>query len=90
MPVSVMRAKGQVTIPRDVREAVHLEEGDPVQIEVTDAGILLRPMKLIDASQGWFWSPEWQQGEREASADISAGRVKTSESVEDFLQSLDD
>ena len=90
MPVSMMRAKGQVTIPREVREAAHLEEGDHLQIEVTDGGILLRPMKLIDASQAWFWSPEWQQGEREASADISAGRVKTAEPLEDFLQSLDD
>ena len=45
---------------------------------------------LIDASQAWFWSQEWQQGEREASADIKAGRVKTSGSAEAFLESLDD
>ncbi len=90
MPVSVIRAKGQVTIPRDVREAAHLEEGDPIEIEITADGILLRPKKLIDASQAWFWSREWQQGEREASADIKAGRVTTSGSSAAFLESLDD
>ncbi len=34
MPISVIRAKGQLTIPADVRQAAHLEEGDPVEIEV--------------------------------------------------------
>ena len=90
MPVSVIRAKGQVTIPQDVREAAHLEEGDPVEIEITADGILLRPKKLIDASQAWFWAREWQDGEREASADIKAGRVLASESTAAFLKSLDD
>ncbi len=90
MPISVIRAKGQLTIPADVRQAAHLEEGDPVEIEVTADGILLRPRKLIDASQAWFWSPGWQEGEHEASADIAAGRVTTSASPEAFLESLDD
>jgi len=90
MPISVVRAKGQVTIPQDVREAAHLMEGDPVEIEITADGILLRPQKLIDASQAWFWTREWQQGEREASDDIKAGRVTTLESAAAFLESLDD
>ncbi len=90
MSVSVMRAKGQLTIPLDVREAAHLEEGDPVEIEITADGILLRPKKLIDASQAWFWTEAWQAGEREASADIEAGRVTTSASSPSFLESLDD
>jgi AbrB family looped-hinge helix DNA binding protein len=89
MPVSVMRAKGQVTIPQDVREAAHLEAGDPIEIEMTADGILLRPKKLIDASQAWFWTQDWQDGEREASADIKAGRVTTSGSTAAFLESLD-
>jgi len=89
MAVAIMRAKGQMTIPQDVREAAHLEEGDPVEIELTADGILLRPKKLIDASQAWFWTPEWQRGERAASADIEAGRLTTQASSEAFLDSLD-
>ena len=89
MAVAIMRAKGQVTIPQDVRAAAHLEEGDPIEIVVTADGILLRPKKLIDASQAWFWTPEWQQGERAASADITSGRLATYASSEDFLDSLD-
>ncbi len=84
-----MRAKGQVTIPADVRQAARLDEGDLVEVEIVEDGILLRPMKLIDASQAWFWTPEWQEGERQADADIAAGRVIRFESDEEFLAYLD-
>lgn len=87
--VTTVRAKGQVTIPTDVRRAVRLEEGDPVRVEIVEDGILLRPMKLIDASQAWFWTPEWQVMEREADEDIAAGRVQRFESDEDFLAALE-
>jgi AbrB family looped-hinge helix DNA binding protein len=89
--VSILRGKGQITLPKEVREAAHLEEGDPVEIEVSSEGsIVLRPKKLIDASQAWFWSREWQAGEREADADIRAGRVTRHTSDEEFLASLDE
>jgi len=90
VPVSVIRAKGQVTIPQGIRAAAHLEAGDPVEIEITPDGILIRPKKLIDASQAWFCTRDWQDGELEASEDISAGRVTTFGSTADFLESLHD
>jgi len=89
--VSILRGKGQITLPREVREAAHLEEGDPVEIEVTSEGsIVIRPKKLIDASQAWFWTSEWQAGEMEAEADIRAGRLTRHTSTEDFLASLEE
>lgn len=84
-----MRAKGQVTIPADIRQAARLEEGDPVEVEIVEDGILLRPKKLIDASQAWFWTPEWQAGERQADEDIAAGRGMRFESDEEFLAFFD-
>ena len=90
MAATRVRAKGQVTIPREIRERAHLEEGDPVEVEMVPEGILLRPQKVIEASQAWFWSPDWQHGEREASLDIAEGRVEVSKSGEDLLESLDE
>jgi antitoxin PrlF len=83
-----MRAKGQVTIPAHIRDAARLEEGDPVEVEIVEDGILLRPKKLIDASQAWFWTPEWQAGERRADEDIAAGRVERFETDEEFFAAL--
>jgi len=85
---TVLRAKGQLTIPVEIREATRLEEGDPVEVEIVPEGILLRPMKVIDATQAWFWTPEWQQKEREADQDIAAGRIERFDSDEAFLEAL--
>jgi hypothetical protein len=45
---------------------------------------------LIDARQAWFWEPAWQAREREADADLAAGRVTRHESSADFLRALDE
>jgi antitoxin PrlF len=85
---TTVRAKGQVTLPDEIRKAAHLEEGDLLDAELTEDGILLRPQKVIDATQAWFWSPEWQSGEREAKADRDAGRVESFASDHEFLEAL--
>jgi antitoxin PrlF len=85
-----VRAKGQITIPSDIRKAAHLEEGDPIELEVVEGGVLLKPRKVIDATQAWYWTPAWQAGEREAAEDLAAGRSRVFESSDDFLTSLDE
>lgn len=90
MSMTAMRKKGQITLPKSIREAAHLSEGDPVLVEMTEEGILLKPQKVIDATQAWFWTPSWQEGEAEADADIAAGRLTRFSSDADFLDSLDD
>lgn len=41
-----VRRAAQITLPREVREAAQLEEGDYLDAEVTAAGILLRPVRV--------------------------------------------
>ena len=41
-----------------------------------------------DDSQAYFWTPEWQEGERRAHEDIAAGRVHRFDSLGDLLESL--
>lgn len=88
--MAIVRAKGQVTIPPEIRELAHLAEGDPVEFELVAEGILLKPQKIIDSTQAWFWTPAWQSGERAASDDIAAGRVEIYKTDEDFLASISD
>lgn len=85
-----MREKGQITIPAEIRRAARLAEGDPVEVELVQDGILLRPQKIIDATQAWFWTAAWQAGERAASEEGAAGEGTTYESGDDFLASLDE
>jgi antitoxin PrlF len=89
MARTTLRAKGQLTLPDDVRKAARLQEGDLLEAEVSETGeVILRPLATIDRSQAWFWTPEWQAGEREATEQIQRGEVKRYETDADFLNSL--
>ena len=83
-----LRANGQLTLPADVRAQAHADAGDVFIAEVSDEAIVLRPKKLIDASQAYFWSDQWQAAEREADADRKKGRVKRFRSVEELVADL--
>jgi AbrB family looped-hinge helix DNA binding protein len=85
---TTLRAKGQLTLPEEIRAAAHLEEGDLLDAEITDEGILLRPQKVIDATQAWFWTKEWQEGEREANKDLAGDRLEVFGSGEELLTAL--
>ncbi|MFC0107938.1 AbrB/MazE/SpoVT family DNA-binding domain-containing protein [Kibdelosporangium aridum] len=85
-----VRKKNLVTIPREVRDALGLREGDEVEFTVHPNGdVTLRGMTVVPIDQRWFWEPEWQAGEREASAAIAAGETTVDYSTEDFLAALD-
>jgi AbrB family looped-hinge helix DNA binding protein len=85
-----IRGKGQVTLPDDIRRAARLAEGDYLEVSVEQGSIVMRPKKLIDADQAWFWTEEWQRGEREAADNVATDQVTRYESADDFLRSLDE
>jgi hypothetical protein len=71
-----------------VRTSARMEEGDLFDVSVTPDGILLRPLKLIDATQAWYWAEDWQAGERDVERDRLAGRVTTVTSADAMIESL--
>lgn len=83
-----LRPNGQLTLPADIRASAHADTGDVFVAEVEDDAIVLRPKKLVDSAQAYFWTDEWQAGEREASDDIAHGRVKTSRSAAALIADL--
>jgi AbrB family looped-hinge helix DNA binding protein len=89
MARTTLRAKGQLTLPDEIRKAARLQEGDLIEAEVSETGeVILRPLATIDRSQAWFWMPEWQAGEHEATEQIQRGEVERYETDADFLNSL--
>ncbi len=82
---------GQVTLPKEIRMKINMQPGDFVEVNLDEEGhIILTPKKLIDASQAYFWTEEWQEGERKADEDIKAGRVKKFRSAADAVKYLED
>jgi bifunctional DNA-binding transcriptional regulator/antitoxin component of YhaV-PrlF toxin-antitoxin module len=80
---------GKVLIPEEIREAAHLTDGTELEVEITAVGILLRTPQPIDPDQAWFWTKEWQAGEREADEEIKAGKGEFFASGEEFLAALE-
>lgn len=85
--VKVQKNKN-ITLPMWVMQRFHLGAGDFVRVEETSAGVVLKPATLIDPTQAYFWTSEWQAGEREAEQDIRRGRVKAFKSVKDLAKDL--
>jgi len=89
-PRATVRAKAQLTLPPEIRDALRVREGDEVEFTITEAGeVLLRGMTSMPTDQRWFWEPEWQAGEREASEQIKAGDVEIFDDAEAMFASLD-
>src|SRR5579875_3797901 len=76
--------RGEV-LPREVRAALHVSEGDEVAFVDTGHGIVVCP-----ADQAWYWTSEWQEGEREADEQIARGELSpVFESAEEMFAHLD-
>ena len=87
---SRMRTKGQITVPAEIRDALGVNEGDDVLFFSDELGrVMITRAQIIPPEQSWFWTQRWQQLEREAQADIDAGRVTDFENVEQALDFLD-
>ena len=64
-------SKGQVTIPRDIRRALRVGEGDTVVFEADSAGgVRLRPLR--EAAGFAEYEGAWREGEGRTVEEINA------------------
>jgi len=88
---SIMKisSQGQIRIPKKMMESLGIEQGDYVEVDIEENHIVLKPRKLIDPTQSWYWTKEWQEMEREADEEIEKDRLSPSfSSAEDALKWL--
>ena len=86
-----VQSRGTVALPAELRRRHHLDEpGAQVELVERDDGVIeLRPTLPVAADQRWFWSERWQDMEREADADVKAGRTTTHASLDDLVEHLE-
>ena len=68
-------SQGQIRIPKKIMESLGIEKGDYLAMHIENEEILLKPRKLIDPSQGWHWTKEWQKKEAEADKEIEQDKL---------------
>ncbi|MBS1250633.1 MAG: hypothetical protein MAG431_02227 [Chloroflexi bacterium] len=85
-----LRQKGQLTLPKALRERLSLTEGDQLVFYFNEESeLVLKPEITISADQAWFWTERWQKMEREAQEDIETGKLTRYSNVEEAIESLE-
>ena len=67
--------QGQIRIPKQIMQSLGLLLGDFVELCIENDQIVLKPRKLIDPTQGWHWTKEWQQVESDVDSEIKNGKI---------------
>ncbi|MGH3670846.1 MAG: AbrB/MazE/SpoVT family DNA-binding domain-containing protein [Pseudonocardiaceae bacterium] len=88
--VSIQQRSGTVTIPAQARRALGLDRpGAQVEVVLRDGEIVLVPYVAVPAQIAWFWTEGHQGAEREADADLAAGRYVDSADAAGLLADLE-
>lgn len=87
-----MRPKAQITLPEEIRRALHVGEGDEVEFAVhADGTITVRGYLSVPSDQAWFFTREGLAGKQQADDQLAAGEGKVHGSAGamfDHLESL--
>ena len=67
--------QGQIRLPKKIMMTLGIDKGDYVEVDIEERQIVLKPRKLIDPSQAWYWTREWQEMEADSDVDIEKGRL---------------
>lgn len=81
--------QGQIRIPKNIMITLGIEKGDYVELDIEERQIVLKPRKLIDPSQGWYWTKEWQKMEADVDKEIEKNHLSAKfKSAEEGLKWL--
>lgn len=88
--VSVQQRNGTVTIPAQARRALGLDQpGAQVEVVLRDGELILVPHVAVPTETAWFRTEGHQSAEREADADLAAGRHTDFDDADALLRHLD-
>ena len=85
-----LRTKAQLTLPDEIKRALHVNEGDEIEFAVNENGsVTIRGYVSVPSDQAWFFTPERLGGKRQADAEIAAGGGTVHASAEAMFAYLD-
>ncbi|TVM00414.1 MAG: AbrB family transcriptional regulator [Candidatus Brocadia sp. WS118] len=89
MKALTISSKGQIAIPKEIREVLDIKEGDKLTYKLEKGKIVLEPIVNIPRSQAWFWTSEVQKKVKKADKNFKEGSFKTYE-IDTFVKELKD
>ena len=89
MKALTISSKGQIAIPKEIREVLDIKEGDKLTCKLEKGKIVLEPIVSIPRSQAYFWTPEVQEKVKKAEGNFKSGNFKTHD-IGKFIKGLKD
>jgi len=83
-----VQRRNLISIPREIREVLNINEGDVLDIRLEDNRIIIEPMKLVPSSQAYFWNEKTQNDMLDAKKDIESGNVRAFKNIKEFLDGI--
>lgn len=78
-----------ITLPLHIRKFFPVEVGDPVEISINELGeVVIRPLKVIDATQAWFWTKKHLSAEAQAEAELKSNKAKKAKNARELIREL--
>jgi AbrB family looped-hinge helix DNA binding protein len=53
MTLMRVRAAAQLTLPAEVRRALNVKEGDYLEAQIVEGGVLLKPVAVVERERAW-------------------------------------
>lgn len=85
--IVVLQSRNTLTIPRELREALDLEPGCALEMDIEDGRLVVTPVAVVPKTLRLTASGEAK--EAEADEDIRAGRVASYATAEALIADLD-
>lgn len=76
MPLVKVTSKRQITIPSALSKELGIKSGDHVEVAREGDRLVVKPVLVIDKSEAWFYSKQWQAKERQVDKSIAKGETE--------------
>ncbi len=86
MPVIKVIRNGQITLPKEFREALGIDEGQILEAELEDSRIILKPLAFVE--RGPALSSEGKKKIKEALEAYQNGEAKAFDNTNDLIKEL--
>ncbi len=86
--IVTLQSRNTITVPLEVRRALRLEPGDPLEANVEGGRLVLTPVAVVPRSL--CLSEDGAAKESAAEEDLREGRVEVFETADAILGDLDD
>lgn len=86
MPMVKVVRNGQITLPKEFRDALSIDEGQILEAEMEDSRIILKPLTFIE--RGQTLSSKGKEKVKESLEAYKKGEAKAFDNVDDLIKDL--